>query len=157
MHMQEDDPLLPMYMGPGVDSKFDDLLTALGNIAQKHAKPVIDSILRWRKSQTDPVDGEVIRHQISMSTPRGVRSHDLIHMLNERKSLASIYIMCRALIAATESLSKDGLGELSGHILEELTFEQIRRPDVKMLLQSANHRSNADLYAILLGNLANVR
>lgn len=35
-------------MGKGVDAKFDETLQSLGKIAQKHAKPVVDSIMRWR-------------------------------------------------------------------------------------------------------------
>ncbi|GBE87331.1 hypothetical protein SCP_1100060 [Sparassis crispa] len=155
----EREPRLTDFMGPGVDDKLDDLLASLGKIAHKHAKPVIDSVMRWRKTQNDSVSTDLVRHHLSQpsSNARGLRSQDVSFILNERRSLASIYIMCRALIAATQSISKDGLGEAMGHSLEELTFEQFRRPDVKMLTQSVNHRSNADLYAALLGNLATVR
>ena len=65
--------------------------------------------------------------------------------------------MCRALIVVMQSLSKDSLGEGIGFNLEESTFEQFRRPDLKLLSQSANHRTNAELYATLLGYLANSR
>ncbi|KAG2353956.1 cell morphogenesis N-terminal-domain-containing protein, partial [Suillus spraguei] len=50
-------------------------------------------------------------------------------------------------------LSKDALG----FTLEETTFKQFKRPDLKLLAWSANHRLNAELYATLLGHLANVR
>lgn len=56
-----------------------------------------------------------------------------------------------------QSLSKDSLGEGIGFNLEESTFEQFRKPDLKLLSQSANHRTNAELYATLLGYLANSR
>ena len=65
--------------------------------------------------------------------------------------------MCRALIVVMQSLSKDSLGEGIGFNLEESTFEQFRKPDLKLLSQSANHRTNAELYATLLGYLANSR
>jgi hypothetical protein len=65
--------------------------------------------------------------------------------------------MCRALIVVMQSLSKDALGESIGFNLEETTFEQFRRPDLKLLSQSSNHRTNAELYATLLGYLANSR
>ncbi|KAG2352186.1 hypothetical protein BDR07DRAFT_1439054, partial [Suillus spraguei] len=39
--------------------------------------------------------------------------------------------------------------------LEETTFKQFKRPDLKLLAWSANHRLNAELYAMLLGHLAN--
>jgi Cell morphogenesis N-terminal len=56
-------------------------------------------------------------------------------------------------IAVWSVLSKDALG----FTLEETTFKQFKRPDLKLLAWSANHRLNAELYAMLLGHLANVR
>ncbi|KAH9933118.1 cell morphogenesis N-terminal-domain-containing protein [Epithele typhae] len=124
-------------MGLGVDEKFDDILSSLGKIAQRHAKPVVDSIMRWRKSQNDPASSELA--------------------LNERKWLASVYIMCRALIAVTRSVSKDGLPEAVGRNLEELTFEQFKRYDLKLSMQSANFRCIAEVHASLLGQLSDIR
>ncbi|KAJ7219440.1 cell morphogenesis N-terminal-domain-containing protein [Mycena pura] len=152
------EPLLVDFMGPGVDPKFDDILNSLGKIAQKHTKAVVDSIMRWRRSQTENVGSDVIRTHMAQSPSQArVRMHDVPGLLNERKSLASIYVMCRALIAVLQSISKDALGETMGYSLEETTFEQFRRPDLKLLSQSANHRTNAELYATLLGHIANVR
>jgi Cell morphogenesis N-terminal len=146
-------------MGPGVDAKFEKILQSLGKIAQKHAKPVIDSIMRWRRTQNDNVGLDIIRlHKVKSPTAtRNVRSHDSHALLNERKSLASIYIMCRALVAVLQSISKEALGEPTGFTLEETTFEQFKTPDLKLLTQSVNHRINADLYATLLGHISNIR
>lgn len=71
--------------------------------------------------------------------------------------MASIYIMCRALIDVFSLISKDALGEMLGYNLEETTFEQLRRPDTRLLIQSVNHRTNAELYATLLGHIASIR
>lgn len=150
------EPLLTDYMGPGVDPKLDELLLSLGKIAQKHAKAVVESVMRWRKSHADVgVSPELLRGHLdyAATSGRNIRGQDVSSMLNERRSLASIYVMCRALIAATQNLTKDGLSDAVGHSLEELTFDQFRRPDIKMLTQSANHRINAELYATLLGQL----
>jgi Cell morphogenesis N-terminal len=147
-------------LGPGIDTKFDDILKALGSIGGKNAKPVVDSIRRWRQSQnTSAIPPDIIRlqSQFPTSTSRGNRLYDASSILTERKSLAAIYIMCRALIVVMQSLSKDALEEGIGFNLEETTFEQFRRPDLKLLSQSANHRTNAELYATLLGYLANSR
>lgn len=146
-------------MGPSIDLKLDELLVSLGKIAQKHAKPVVESVMRWRKSQNDGVDERLVNHHLSQpsGSARVARVQDIASILIERKALASIYIMCRALQAATQSMTKDALGEAVGQSLEELTFEQFKRPDVKMLTQSTNHRINAELYARLLGQMANVR
>lgn len=60
-----------------------------------------------------------------MPTPSGVA-----RLLNERKSLAAIYITCRALIAVLQTIHKNTLDELMGNRLEESTFEQFRRPNL---------------------------
>lgn len=145
-------------MGPGVDVKFDEVLRSLGQLAQKNSKAVIDSIMRWRRSQNETVGAEIIRlHETQSPSPPRNRAHDIPSILNERKSMASIYIMCRALIDVLSLLPKDALGEAMGYNLEETTFEQFRRPDLKLLIQSVNHRTNAELYATLLGHIANIR
>lgn len=144
------------FLGPGIDTKFDDILKTLGGIGQNNAKPVVDSIRRWRQSQNSSlIPQDIFRLQVSQ--PSALRGNRLYDVLGERKSLAAIYIMCRALIVVMQSLSKDALGESIGFNLEETTFEQFRRPDLKLLSQSANHRTNAELYATLLGYLANSR
>lgn len=181
-------------MGLGVDKKFDDILLSLAKIAQKHAKSVIDSITRWRRSQNDPVSEDIIHlHRSSHPSLTNNRSHntsnsitnfassshyyssssadrdnsrgrngatsDLPALLNERKSLASMYIMCRALITVLKSIGKDALVEVMWYKLEDVTFEQfVRRPlDAKVLEKSPNHRANAELFAKLVGALANIR
>lgn len=155
----EREPSLNEFMGQGVDSTLDDLLQSLGRIAIKTTKPVIDSIMRWRKSQVENVSGDIIRYHSSSSTPysRLIRPQEMISILNERKNLAGIYIMCRALIVVVQSIPRDALSESMGHKLEDMTFDQFKRPDIKLLSSSSNHRVNADLYALLLGALSNTR
>jgi hypothetical protein len=51
-------------------------------------------------------------------------------LLNERKSLAAIYITCRALIVVLQTVQKNVLDEFMGNRLEESTFEQFRRPNL---------------------------
>ncbi|KAG6831058.1 hypothetical protein H0H92_012981 [Tricholoma furcatifolium] len=157
--LDQEPRLLSDLVGPGVDVKFDETLESLGKIAQRHAKPVVDSIMRWRRQQHEEVSAEVVQFHSTESTPtiRAIRYHEAPALLHERKSLVAIYIMCRALIAVMQSISKDALSEAMGYNLEETTFEQFRKPDLKLLTQSANHRANADLYATLLGHIANVR
>ncbi|KAG1739736.1 cell morphogenesis N-terminal-domain-containing protein [Suillus lakei] len=64
--------------------------------------------------------------------------------------------MCRTLIVVLSVLSKDALGDALGFTLEETMFEQFKRPDLKLLAQSANHWLNAELYTTLLGHLENI-
>ena len=65
--------------------------------------------------------------------------------------------MCRALISVVQAVPRDVLGESMAFNLEESTFEQFKKPDLKLLAQSRNQRTNADLYAVLLGALSNIR
>lgn len=39
------------FCGPGADPAFDQLIQALGHIAKKKPKPLIDTIMVWRKSK----------------------------------------------------------------------------------------------------------
>jgi len=135
-------------MGPGVDSKFDETMQSLAIIAQKKAKPVIDSVMRWRRTQNDSVGPEILDIH-----GRGAETYTL---LSERKSMASIYIMCRVLVTVLQNMTKDALGDAFGYSIEEMFFEQFRRPDARHQ-SSLNHRANTELYALLLGQLAKVR
>ena len=137
--------------------QFDALLQSLGRIATKNAKPVIDSIMRWRKSQQENVSDEIIQHQLRRGAVSMQRHSDVVKCLNERKDIAAIYIMCRALIAVVQMLPKDALKEPTGLSLEEMTFDQFRKPNLKLLGACGNHRNNAELFAILLGKLSNLR
>jgi hypothetical protein len=56
--------------------------------------------------------------------------HDIVGILAERKSLAAIYITCRALIVVLQSIHKNALDDTVGSLLEETIFEQFRQPDV---------------------------
>jgi hypothetical protein len=146
------------FFGPGRDAQFDALLQSLARIATKNAKPVIDSILRWRKSQQESVSEEIIQHQLRRWGAVSMQRHsEIVRTLNERKDITAIYIMCRALIAVVQILPKDALKEPAGLNLEEMTFDQFRRPDLKLLGVCGNHRSNAELFAMLLGKLSNLR
>ena len=80
--------------------------------------------MRWRKTQVENVSGDIIRYHSSSITPYGrvTRPQEMINILNERKNLASIYIMCRALIIVVRSIPKDALSDAMGHNLEDMTF-----------------------------------
>jgi hypothetical protein len=42
-----------LVCGPGVDPKFDQLISALGHIARLKPKPLIDTIMLWRKAKSE--------------------------------------------------------------------------------------------------------
>ncbi|KAF8589139.1 hypothetical protein K439DRAFT_1383766 [Ramaria rubella] len=157
--LNRDPPYLTEFIGPGVDPTFDELLESLARIAQKQLKRVVESVLRWRNDQSKSIDESLLRLHMNQSPASGrtVHSPDTSSTLKQRKAIVSIYIACRALIVVFSSISKDQLGPGLGNSLEEITFEQFRRPDLKVVSQSVNHRANADIAAQLLGHLSNVR
>jgi hypothetical protein len=44
--------------GPGVDPAFDQVLSALGYIARHKPKPLIDTIMHWRKAKSETAAAE---------------------------------------------------------------------------------------------------
>ncbi|KAK4193747.1 cell morphogenesis protein PAG1 [Podospora australis] len=49
----EPEPYVERICGPGADPAFDQLIVALGHIAKQKPKPLIDSMMLWRKSKSD--------------------------------------------------------------------------------------------------------
>lgn len=61
------EPSIEHICGPGVDPDFDQAIVALGHIAKQKPKPLIDSMMLWRKSKSDAA-GEA-RGQLQHSQP----------------------------------------------------------------------------------------
>lgn len=129
--------MLTDFFGPTLDPQFDELLQSLGKIAQKRAKSVIDTIMRWRRGIRD--------------SPANRSGHPRI---SERASLAAIYVMCRVLVAVLSTLPANALSDTMGYSLEETIFEQFRRP---LQTMNPNYKLCAELYAGVLGCLAGLR
>lgn len=55
MKLGESDAPVEQVCGPGADSNFDQLISALGHIARQKPKPLIDTIMFWRKAKGDAV------------------------------------------------------------------------------------------------------
>lgn len=47
------EPQIEQICGPGIDATFDQLISALGHIASQKPKPLIDSMMLWRKNKSD--------------------------------------------------------------------------------------------------------
>ncbi|GJJ10469.1 hypothetical protein Clacol_004695 [Clathrus columnatus] len=157
--LNQEPSFLPEFIGPGVDTAFDELLESLAKVAQKQLKRVVESILRWRTDQTKGLDDSVLRLHMN-SSPSSSRSNlhqDVQGILRQRKALISTYIACRTLVTVFSGINKDQLGSALGDNLEETIFEQFRRHDLKVVSQNANHRANVEIAAQLLGHLSNIR
>lgn len=156
------EPLLVEFLGPEVDLKFDTLISSFDKLGQKNSKVVIESILRWRVEHI--LSPEIIRHHSTTSptasvSARNARNASVDHtsILNDRQGQAALYLSYRVLISVLQNASKDALGEAMGFRLEETMFEQFKRPDLKAIATSANHRVNAELCSMVLGHIARLR
>src|ERR1700691_3673898 len=57
------EPQIDQICGPGVDPTFDQLISALGHIASQKPKPLIDSMMLWRKNKSDAANEARIQLQ----------------------------------------------------------------------------------------------
>ncbi|KAK9457532.1 cell morphogenesis N-terminal-domain-containing protein [Dipodascopsis uninucleata] len=75
----------------------------------------------------------------------------------DRKSLISIYILCRVLIEVVRQTSAHVLGDEMGDKLEEIVFRQIKSADINLLNTSVIRAANWNLFAELLGEMSRLR
>lgn len=53
LKLGESEAPVEQVCGPGADPNFDQLISALGHIARQKPKPLIDTIMLWRKAKGD--------------------------------------------------------------------------------------------------------
>ncbi|WAQ88128.1 hypothetical protein PtA15_9A253 [Puccinia triticina] len=78
-------------------------------------------------------------------------------VLSERKHLALVYILCRALISVVQVVTREALGEDLGTRLEEIIFNSIKNADPHVTARTPNKQANMNMFAYLLGALSNIR
>ncbi|GAA97489.1 uncharacterized protein L969DRAFT_91404 [Mixia osmundae IAM 14324] len=147
---------LPTLLAAGVDAQFDSMLDAISHVSRRLPKLVVDVIMRWRKSQSEGIDTVSISRAIA-SAPNPTTARQVAEALNERKSLASIYILCRGLLAVIKATNREILGEELGSKLEEILFNSLKNANPYQVARSANRQANMDLYARLIGALSSFR
>lgn len=150
------EPDLATLMGPGVDPAFDKLLRSLGYIARHKPKVVIDSVMVWRKSKSESNDNPLPKLSGDIMT-QAARSKEAASVLVQRRSLVSIFILCRALIEIIKQVPADALGEDLSNKLEDTIFNQFKTADPEQIVKSANRQANLSLFAELMGWLADLR
>lgn len=241
--LNEEPPIIDL-LAEGVDLQFDKIVASLGYIARRKPKPVIDSVMFWRKNKSEiatmaatevertlaaaktnlskshQANGNFVDPQnLGIPTPqppsRGKRSLSLMrtksfskmtHRRNqsassaitqqtsrspsidqsrlpydnefmrqknfydeqivkaretaiqaERKSLASIYILCRVLIEVVKQTSFENMGDDLGDKLEEIVYTQLKTTDPISTSESLVRSSNWNLFAELLGFMSQQR
>ncbi|KAI9495734.1 cell morphogenesis N-terminal-domain-containing protein [Zychaea mexicana] len=142
-------------LASGADPTFDKLIKSLSSLAASQQKQVIDAVMRWRRAKIEPLDPALLR-RVSESAPLS-RTKDVSSILKERQSLASVYILCRALIEIVKSFTPETLPEDLGENLEEIVFNQLKKADPEAIRRSKNRTASMDLFAELIGELSNVR
>ncbi|KAH3676066.1 hypothetical protein WICMUC_002363 [Wickerhamomyces mucosus] len=198
------EPPIVKLLSEGVDPNFDQIIASLGRISKSNPKPVIDSVMFWRKSKsevasmaTDTAEKSIdqlreYKEKVSNSTYKKQHNHtssavsrfshrrnnsskstlsqdSKLHFLEsevqqsreiaiqaDRKSLISIYILCRVLIEVVKQSNFENTNDL-GDKLEEIVFSQLRQIDPILISSSIIRSANWNLFAELLGYMSERR
>ncbi|AOA65115.1 RAM signaling network component [Komagataella phaffii CBS 7435] len=164
------------------DPTFDKIIDSLGNIAKKNPKPIIDSVMFWRKSKAEvaliasqEVDRNIelfkkershlnkLKEENQDTTVASVRLSDLEILVNDsketalqadRKSLVSTFLVCRVLIDVVKKTpTKSFTGDLEEK-LEDTCYSQLKSADPLLLRTSIIRTSNWNLFAELISCLS---
>ncbi|KAK3390951.1 cell morphogenesis N-terminal-domain-containing protein [Podospora didyma] len=180
----EPEPHIEQICGPGVDPAFDQLIVALGHIAKQKPKPLIDSMMLWRKSKSDAANEARVQLQQSRSyPPPGLQRRNTEPLQPtlgtgpsdaqpggqnslaakqeyvaqaERRSTVSIFILCRVLL---EVMSQSTLASITPEMedkLENIIFGQLKISETDQLLVSPLKMANWNLFAQLLGAMSDI-
>ncbi|CCH42316.1 hypothetical protein BN7_1860 [Wickerhamomyces ciferrii] len=196
------EPPIMDLLAEGIDPNFDKIIASLGYISKNNPKPVIDSVMFWRKSKSevaamaaDAAEKSLIqlkehkessnfrKHTHSSSSvskfshKRNNSSKSTVNVIDsrlgyleqqvqqsrdtaiqgDRKSLISIYILCRVLIEVVKQLNPSATGDDLGDKLEEIVFTQLRSTDPILISSSIIRSANWNLFAELLGYMSDKR
>ncbi|KAG5437458.1 hypothetical protein PCANB_000886 [Pneumocystis canis] len=165
------EPDIVKIVGDGVDPIFDKILKSLGYIAKHKPKLVIDSFMYWRKSKSEtsviPVINKEylfnerdIKNNFQLQYSSNLNTFQLnqkVSVIKDRRSLVSIFILCRGLIEIIKQVSVDALGDDLGNKLEEIVFNQLRYTNPRVLSNSIIRLANWNLFVELLGWMSKVR
>ncbi|TLD21292.1 hypothetical protein PspLS_08969 [Pyricularia sp. CBS 133598] len=182
----EPEPQVEQICGPGADESFDRLIVALGHIARQKPKPLIDSMMLWRKSKSDaasearkqlqmsksvPPSGPLLRRnteplqlmsgpnpqdQNGSMSPSPLAAKQEYVVQTERRSSVSTYLLCRVLL---EVISQSSLSLITPEMedkLEDIIFSQLKVADPEQLIESPLKLANWNIFAQLLGVMSEI-
>ncbi|XXG98488.1 hypothetical protein Hte_004812 [Hypoxylon texense] len=178
------EPPIEQICGPGADPAFDRFIVALGHIASQKPRPLIDSIMLWRKHKSEAAnEARNLLQQLRSNAPTAalVRRnteplqlltgnqadaasgvpHSLAEKQNaaahaERRSIVSIYILCRVLLEVITQSSLSSITPEMEDKLEAIIFGQLKIADVEQLYVSPLKLANWNLFAQLLGAMSEI-
>ncbi|PVU91311.1 hypothetical protein BB561_004478 [Smittium simulii] len=130
----------------GVNSELDSILDTLGTLSKIHTQLIVELLLIWRKGTVDkaPATTSIVQERAN-------------HLIRERKSLATAFLLCRALLQVTSNIDLLTLNDDFGDRIEDLVFTQIQSANPTNLQHSKNRKAIQDLYAQIAGEISRVR
>ncbi|WEW57354.1 Cell morphogenesis protein PAG1 [Emydomyces testavorans] len=178
MSMTEMDTPVEHVCGPGADPAFDQLIAALGHIAKQKPKPLIDTIMFWRRSKGEaaavakqmanqpkslpatstmirrntepPQPGPEVSDTAGMAITTAVpRQEDVV--MAERRATVSVYLVCRVLIEIFHQSTIDAITREMADRLEDIIFGQLKTVDPDQIAASPLRMANWRIYSQLLG------
>ncbi|KAK4640404.1 Cell morphogenesis protein PAG1 [Podospora bellae-mahoneyi] len=182
----EPEPNVEQICGPGADPAFDQLIVALGHISKQKPKPLIDSMMLWRKSKSEAAGearGQLHQHARINPAPHpgllqrrntepvqpmsaqggpeaggqmGLAARQDFVAQAERRSTVSIYVLCRVLL---EVMSQSTLASITPEMeekLESIIFGQLKMSETEQLMLSPLKLANWNLFAQLLGVMSDI-
>lgn len=158
------EPDIESICGPGVDPAFDKLIGSLGYIARHKPKPVIDSLMIWRKSKSEAAAfsrQEPAAQGRHMLPRRNTEPNSLLDgtkegsLVADRRTTVAIYILCRVLIEVIGQTTLDRVTEDMSR-LEHIIFNQLRSADPEILSCSPLRLANWTLFGQLLGVMSSI-
>ncbi|KAE9973455.1 hypothetical protein EG328_004403 [Venturia inaequalis] len=161
------EPRVESVCGPGVDPAFDQLGSALGHIARQKPKPLIDSLMLWRKQKSEAATAmKAELHQaknlsVSVSLP-GISGMDTAQAIQqkinqaEQRSTISIYLLCRVLMEIFQQSTLDDVTPDMADRLEDIIYKQLSGAEPEELEESPLRQANWVIFGQLLGAMGNM-
>ncbi|XP_078324714.1 protein furry-like isoform X4 [Crassostrea virginica] len=136
----------------GEDSQFDQILTALGCVAEQSLPSILQSLFKWFEKQN------LIEESSQLDSRQRHRSKGSRDFLCERRDLAVEFVYCLVLIEVLAKLSyHPGYEDLVVYIIKQ-AFRHFKYKDgIQANPNSQNISVIADLYAEVIGVLAQSR
>lgn len=168
----------------GVDSSFDQLLTALAHVTREYPKPLVDSLMLWRQAKADAVSNykkrqgqksPAITHtplQIPIrrltepaaahaeskalpNTPAHAEEYTVDeYAVLDRQATVSIYILCRGLLEIFEQSTLPRITSDLANRLEDIVFSQLRTFEPTHMHTSRIRPANWKIYGHLLAQMS---
>lgn len=134
------------------DSQFDQILSALGCVAEQSLPSLLQTLFKWYERQSISDDG------ITFDKGRSSKTKGEKDFLCERRELAVEFVYCLALIEILPKLIyHPGHDDLVNHIIAQ-SFRHFKYKDgIQSNPNAANINLIADLYAEVVGVLAQSR